>query len=142
MNNKYTAFNTHIILYFILFAVLLVLTILSIYEKEVLVSLVFALLTWLPAFVFVISPLYVAFSEESLIIVYTLGQKEKIEWDKIRTISLEGSWLNKFSPDGFPHYVIAYPKKEKTPFYVVGELPRTRKITKLIKKYYKKNIIK
>ena len=42
---------------------------------------------------------------------------------------------------GLPHYVIAYPKKDKRLFFVVGEIPKTRKTKKFIEKYYKKKIV-
>ena len=39
-----------------------------------------------------------------------------------------------------PVYEIAYPHKEKYPFFVNATIARNRKTTKLIKKYYKRNI--
>ena len=41
---------------------------------------------------------------------------------------------------GMPVYEIAYPHKEKYPFFVNATIARNRKTTKLIKKYYKRNI--
>ena len=93
----------------------------------------------IPVFVFAISPLYFVFSDEYIEIVYNFGQREKIKWNDIRNISLMGSWIG--AGGGLPHYVIAYPKKEKRLFFVVGEITKSTKTTKLIKKYYKKRIV-
>ena len=93
----------------------------------------------LPIFVFAISPLYFSFSDDYVEIVYNYGQRERIKWSDIRSISLMGSWIG--AGGGLPHYVIAYPKKEKRLFFVVGEITKSAKTTKLIRKHYKKKIV-
>ena len=90
-------------------------------------------------FVLAFSPLYFVFSDEYVEIVYNFGQREIIKWKDIRTISLMGSWIG--AGGGSPHYVFAYPRKEKRLFFVVGEIPKTRKTKKLIEKYYKRKIV-
>ena len=50
-----------------------------------------------------------------------------------------GSWIG--AGGALPHYVIAYPQKEKRLFFVVGEIPKTRKTKKCIENYYKKKIV-
>ncbi len=139
MNKKCIAFNTHLILCFVLFIVFLVLSISCAIEKKIGLSIMFAVFILLPVFVFAISPVYFAFSDERIEIVYNFGQREIIKWNDIRGISLMGSWISKGG--GLPHYVIAYPRKEKRLFFVVGEIPKTRKTKKLIKKYYKNKIV-
>ncbi len=137
MNKKHIAFNTHLILCFALFIVFLGLCIGSAIENEIGLSIMFAIFILLPLFVFAVSPLYYTFSDECIEIIYNFGQKEIIKWNEIRSISLLGSWIG----SGLPHYVIAYPRKEKGLFFVVGEIQKTRKTKKLIEKYYKKKIV-
>ena len=108
-------------------------------EKEIGLSIMFAVFILLPVFVFAISPLYFSFSDEYIEIVYNFGQIEKIKWSDIRNISIMGSWIG--AGGGLPRYHIAYPKKEKTLFFVVGEITKSPKTTKLIKEYYKKKIV-
>ena len=79
------------------------------------------------------------FSDEYVEIVYNFGQRELIKWKDIRNISLMGSWIG--AGGGLPHYSIAYPKKGKRLFFVVGEITKSSRTTKLIKEYYKKKIV-
>ncbi len=72
-------------------------------------------------------------------IVYNFGLREKIKWSDIRNILLMGSWV--LSGGGPPHYVIAYQRVEKRLFFVNGEIPKTIKTKRLLKKYYKKRIL-
>ena len=93
---------------------------------------VLAVLAWLFAayclFSILISPLYTVFTEEDITIVYVLGQKERIRWKEIRFIHSRGSLAAKTQP----RYEIAYPHEDKRPFFVSGEIPKTRKIKKII----------
>ena len=139
MNKKHIALNTHLILCLFLFIVFIGLSISCALEKEIGLSIMFGIFVLLPIFVFAISPLYFVFSDECVQIIYNFGQKEKIKWSDIRNISLMGSWIG--VGGGLPHYNIAYPKKEKRLFFVVGEIQKTRKTKKLIEKYYKKKIV-
>ena len=68
------------------------------------------------------------FTEEDITIVYVLGQKERIRWKEIRFIHSRGSLAAKTQP----RYEIAYPHEGKRPFFVCGEIPKTRKIKKII----------
>lgn len=129
------ALNTHLILCVILFLVFLGLSISCAIENEIGMTILFSIFTLLPIFVFSMSPLYFVFSSEEVEIVYNFGQKELIKWNSVRSISLIGAG------GGLPHYVFAYPRMEKRIFFVVGEIPKTRKTKKLIKRYYKKNIV-
>ena len=138
MNRKQIAFNTHLLLCLLLFPIFLGLSVSCAMEKEIGLSIMFAVFILLPIFVFAISPLYFIFSDEHIEIVYNFGQKEIIKWSEIRNISLLGRWIGRGG--GLPHYVIAYPRKEKRLFFVAGEIPKTRKTKKLIEKYYKKKI--
>ena len=139
MDKKHIAFNTHLILCFILFIVFLSLSIICAIVNEIGLSIMFGIFVLLPIFVFTISPLYFVFSDNYVEIVYNFGQKEQIKWNDIRNISLMGSWIG--AGGGLPHYVIAYPRKEKRLFFVVGEIQKTRKTKKLIEKYYNKKIV-
>ena len=138
MNKKYIAFNTHLILCFVLFLIFISLSIGCAIESDIGLSIMFGIFVLLPVFVFAISPFYFVFSDECVEIVYNFGQREKIKWSDIRNISLMGSWIGAC---GLPHYVIAYPKKDKRLFFVVGEIQKTRKTKKFIEKYYKKKIV-
>jgi hypothetical protein len=139
VNKKHIAFNTHLILCFVLFVAFLCLSISCAIEKEIGLSVLFAIFILLPVFVFAISPLYFIFSDECIEIVYNFRQRERIKWKDIKTISLMGSWIG--AGGGLPRYEIAYPKKEKRLFFVVGEINKTRRTKKLIMKYYKKKIV-
>ncbi len=138
MDKKHIALNKHLIICILLFFVFLGISISCAIENEVGLSIMFAVFLLLPIFVFAISPLYFVFSDEYVEIIYNFGQREIIGWRDIRSISLMGSWIG--AGGGLPHYVIAYPRKEKRLFFVVGEIPKTRRTTNLIKKYYNKKI--
>ena len=134
MNKKQIAVNTHLIFFAAFFLMLL-----GIFEsvargKETGLSIGFGLALLAPVVCFCISPLYFVFSDEGVEIVYHFGQREYIKWNEIRDISLMGSWLSRGG--GPPHYVITYPRKEKRPFFVAGEISKTGKTKKLLKKYY------
>ncbi len=139
MDKKHIAVNTHLFLWCVLFIVFLGLSISCGTEKDFGLCILFALFILLPVFVFLISPLYYIFSDESVEIIYNFGQKEIIKWSDIRSISLMGSWIDDCG--GLPHYVISYPIKEKRLFFVVGKIQKTRKTKKLIEMYYKKKIV-
>ena len=136
---KHYAFNTQLFFVIALLCLFLVLSICAAIEREIGLSIGFAVATLLPIFVFIISPLYIVFSDEEIKIIYILGQREIIKWKNIRCIYLNGAWISRGG--GLPHYVIAYPTDKKRAFFVRGEIPKTRKIASLIKKYYRKEIL-
>ena len=136
---KHYAFNTQLFFVIALFAIFLVLSICAAIEREIGLSIGFAVATLLPVFVILISPLYTAFSDKEIEIVYILGQKEIIRWKNIRYIRLNGAWISRGG--GLPHYEVAYPTNVKRAFFVRGEIPKIRKTKKYIKMYYKKDII-
>ena len=136
---KHYAFNTQLFFVIALLCLFLVLSICAAIEREIGLSIGFAVATLLPIFVFLISPLYVTFSDEEIEIIYILGQKEIIKWKNIRYIRLNGAWISRGG--GLPHYEVAYPTNVKRAFFVRGEIPKTRKTKKYIKMYYKKEII-
>ncbi len=138
MNKKYIAFNTHLVFFAVFFLVILGIFESCVREKEIGLSIGFGLFLLAPVFCFFISPLYFVFSDEGVEIVYHFRQREYIKWNEVRDISLMGSWLS--GGGGPPHYVIAYPSKEKRPFFVTGEISKTVKTKKLLKKYYQKKI--
>ena len=136
---KHYAFNTQLFFVTAFFIIFLILSVCAAIEYEVGLSIGFAVATLLPIFVFLISPLYVTFSDEEIEIIYILGQKEIIKWKNIRYIRLNGAWISRGG--GLPHYEVAYPTNAKRAFFVRGEIPKTRKTKKYIKMYYKKDIV-
>ena len=136
---KHHAFNTQLFFVTAFFIIFLILSVCAAIEYEVGLSIGFTVATLLPIFVFLISPLYVTFSDEEIEIIYILGQKEIIKWKNIRYIRLNGAWISRGG--GLPHYEVAYPTNAKRAFFVRGEIPKTRKTKKYIKMYYKKEII-
>jgi hypothetical protein len=137
-NKKQIAINTHLWLPVVLFAIFVTISVSCISEKEIGLFVGFLVAALLPTFVFLISPVYYVFSEESVKIIYLLGPKEQIKWNAIRSITVYGSWLSRGGAT--PHYHIAYPTSKKRAFFVDGNIAKTRKTKKLILKYYKKNI--
>ena len=129
MNKKHVAINTHLILCIVMLFVFLGLSIICAVENEIGLSIMFGMFVLLPIFVFVISPLYFVFFDDRVEIVYHFKQREVIKWGDIRNISLEGAWFH--SLDGFPHYVISYPRKQKMYFFMESEISKTRKTKKL-----------
>ncbi len=141
MNNseREIAINTHLWLPITLFIVFILLSISGVNAQEMGLAAGFAVASLLPLFVFLISPMYYIFSEESIVIRYLWGQKEEINWISVRNITLFGSWISRGGAT--PHYHFAYPSKKKRVFFIRGDVSKTRKTKKLIKKYYKKNIV-
>lgn len=135
---KHIALNTHLWLCVFLFLVFLGISISFLTENEIGFAIIFLFFTLLSIFGFLISPLYFVFSKETVEIVYRFRQREMIRWREVRNIAQFGSWID--TGRGLPHYVFAYPKTEKRPFFVVGEIPKTRRTKKLIKMFYKGDI--
>ena len=106
--------------------------------EEIGLSIGFGFFLLLPILLFSISPQYFVFTDEYLEIVYLFGQKEIIKWHEIRSISQMGSWISR---GGFPHYEIIYPSKEKRPCFVVGDVSKTVRTRRLLKQYYKREIL-
>ena len=138
-NKKHIAINTHLWLAVVLFLIFITIAISCINENEIGMVVGFLIAALLPIFVFLISPVYYIFSEESVTITYLFGQKEEIKWNSIRSITLYGSWI--IQGEATPHYHIAYPTNIKRAFFINGDISKTRKTKKLITKYYKKNIV-
>ena len=135
----HTAFNTRLLFITLMFFVFSFLAYCCIKDREFEIGVVFGILALLPIFIFLISPLYMVFSYREIKIVYVLGQTEIINRLDIRSIVSFGGFLSKSEP--FPYYVITYPKSKKLPFFVNGEIPKTLKTKKLIKKYYKDKLL-
>ena len=138
IKQKYYAFNTQLFLTILLFVIFGVLSICSAVEHEIGSSIGFAVATLLPIFVFLTSPLYIAFSDEEIEIIYVMGQRESVQWNNIRSIYSRGSWISRGG--GLPRYVIVYPTQEKRVFFVCGNIPKTRKTKEYINQYYRKDI--
>lgn len=138
-NEKYIALNTHLILVLILFITLLSLFISGAIEQDMELCVFSVIFLLVPICAFLVSPLYIVFSDRYVEIVYNFGQREIIKWCDIRKIYIMGSWIQ--NSGGPPHYVIVYPRYEKRLFFVNGEIPKTRKTKRLLKRYYKKEIL-
>ena len=138
MQNKHIAINTHLILWLVLILAFLGLSVGSAMDSEAGLCIAFAVLALVPLFVFLISPFCVVFDKNCVEIIYVLGAREQIRWGEIRNITRFGSWL---VGGGSPHFAVAYRQDEKRPFFVRGEIPKTRKTEKLIRKYYKVEIL-
>ena len=137
MNKKQIALNTHIMLLcIVLFLGFLGISISCAIENNMGLCVAFAIFAIVPIFVFFISPLCFVFSDEGVEIIYHFGQRENIKWNEIRSITQTGSWVG----SGMPCYEIAYPCREKRWFFVCGSINKMPKTTRLIKKYYKKEI--
>ncbi len=130
---KDIAFNRQLIFCFAILTAFLMLSISSAREGNVGLCIGFAIFTLIPAACFVISPVYVVFTVDEVQIVYFFAVREQIKWCEIRYISLLGGRYLRY-------YNIFYSHKEKHPFFVVGHIPKTAKVKKLIKKYYQKEI--
>ena len=138
MKNKQIAINTHLILWFVMILVFLGLSINAAIDSEIGLCIAFGALALVPLFVFLISPLCIGFDKDCIEIIYVLGAREQIRWGEIRNITRFGSWVG---GGGSPHFAVAYRQDEKRPFFVLGEIPKTRKTEKLIRKYYKVEIL-
>ena len=139
MNKKDVAINTQLLFFLVLVIVFVGLSICWLTEEGIGLGILFGVFGLLLLLISLISPMYFVFSDEGVEIVYHFRQKEYIKWSDIRSITVRGGYFTK--GDGLPCYDIAYPVKEKRPFFVVGEIQKTRKTKKLIEKYYKKKII-
>lgn len=131
----YTAFNTHLFLRIGMFLIFLFMAIISAKDGEIGCAIVFGIATLLPIFVFLISPLYMIFSYKEIKIVYVMGQKEIIRWTDVRNITSHGGFFSKYDP--LPYYELSYPQNKKRPFFVNGEIPKTFKTKRLIKKLFR-----
>jgi len=140
MRMKNVVINIYLVLSVILFFVLLGIAVLCAIENEIGLCIGFSLFLAVPVIAFVFSPLYFVFSDDCVEIVYHFGKKEQIKWRDIKEIKLAGSWIRKFA--AYPRYVIDYRGKENRPFFVAGQIPKTRKTKKQLKKYYKREIVR
>ena len=136
------AFNTNLVFFFVMLFIFIGLAIFFLMDSEdgsIPCAIGGFVLTVAPIFAIITFPIVYVFEDESLTIVYCLGFKERIVWKKIRSITKWGGWFLG-NGRGMPVYEVAYPHEEKYPFFVNATIARNSKTTKLIKKYYKRNI--
>ena len=138
-DKKEIALNTQLWLHLLLFVLFVFFSVLFAKDGDIGGAVGFAVAALLPLFVFAISPMYYVFSEDRLEIIYLWNQKEVIKWSMVNSITFDGSWISKYSSP--PHYHIAYCSKNKTVFFLDGDVSKTGRTKKLIAKYYKKSII-
>ena len=137
------AFNTNHIFFFVLFVIFIGLAISFLTDSkdgDIILSIAGFTMAVAPIFAIVISPVIYIFDDDQLTIVYCLGIKEVISWKEIRSITKRGGWF-KGTGRGMPVYEIAYPNKKKIPFFVEACVAHNKKTAKLMKEYYKKNIV-
>lgn len=131
----YRAGNPQLLVSGLLTVVALAVAVQFFVEKIYVMGAVLLIIGLLSLFVLLTSPVYMLFSQKELVIVYFFGSKETIQWKEVRQIHKYGGWL--FSRgDGFPHYSVVYPKSEKRPFFMVGDIPKTRRVSRLLAEFY------
>ena len=135
---KYIAFNTQLFYVALGFLLFLVCCIAAFTEKAYAIGIFCLGLCLFYIFIFLISPIYTVFTAQDITAVYFWGVREQFPLNQIRSITKAGSWLSRQGP---PEYRIAYPKKKKTPFFADSSIPKTRKTKKLLKQFYRKDII-
>jgi len=132
------AFNTHLLLNVVLFVVMLAGAVVMSGDSgtvfETVLCYVFAAVFILPI---IISPVFFVFTEESVTVVYCLGVKERILWSEVREIYSEGSV---FGGGGLPRYSVVYPCEKKRLFFVNGEITKTKRTGRLLKRFWGKEI--
>lgn len=137
-NKKEVAVNTHLFFWLAILIAFICLTVSCIKEGSTGLAIGFGIFGITNIFALVISPIYFTFSDVAIEIVYTIGIKEYIEIGTIRSITSEGGWVS--NGRGTPHFNIAYPRTKKLPFFMCGDISKTRKTKKLMSKYCKKKI--
>ncbi len=137
-HEKYIALNPNNLLCLLIFLLILAFSAYIVHEREFGLLIIWGLFLLVPIAAFFLSPLYYVFDETAVTIVYHFKQREVIRWSDIREIQSHGSWF--FRNSGLPTYTLYYPAGEKQPFFFRGEVSKSVRTTKLIKKYYNKKI--
>lgn len=127
------AYNTHRVIAILLLIAFLAMGISSLWAEDIWLGIGFLVCGLLPLFFLAISPKYYVFSDTEVIIVYYFALSEQIRWDSIRSITRCGGWIG---GGGLPHYELAYPYEKERPFFVCGEIAKTRKTEQLLKKHF------
>lgn len=131
----YRAGNPQLLISGLLSVVALAVTVQFFMEGIYVMGIVLLIIGLLSLFVLLTSPVYMLFSQKELVIVYFFGCKETIRWKDVRQVHKYGGWL--FSRgDGFPHYTVVYPKPKKRLFFMLGDVPKTRKVSRLFAEFY------
>ncbi len=135
---KYIAVNFRLLLWMFVLLVFLGLTVVTAREQEWGLALGFGVFSLVALFGIVISPLYVVFTQSAVTIVYLLGTREQILWKDVKKIYSQGSWFSRGAP---PAYKLVYASREKLPFLMEGEIPKTIRTRALLKKFWKREIL-
>lgn len=139
MEKKQMAWNRNLWLPLFLFPVFIYLAISCAQSEEWAMFACFLFFALLAGLVIFIQPLVITFSKDEIDIIYTIGVKETVAIRQIREIYEEGNWFGGYK--GWPVYVIRYPRTRKRAFFISGEIPKTRKIKKLVDKYCGEKLI-
>lgn len=131
------AYNTHRVLAFFILMLFLSMGISCFGEADMWMGIGFLACGLVPVFYLSTSPWCYIFTDDSVEIQYHFGLREVIRWDTIRSITASGSWIG---GGGLPQYALAYPSKEKIPFFMNGEIVKNRKTKKLLAQYYHREI--
>ena len=132
-NEQYKVLNRHVILFFGLFAVLLVLSVACFPANETGVALFLLISAVAASLGIFLSPIYFVFSSKSLTAVWLLSFKKTIHWSSVNTI-IECKLFS--AVDDLAHYEIMYLYHDKGKQTIRQlDLPRNKKTRKLMERY-------
>ncbi len=84
-------------------------------------------------------PVGFLFSSRCVTILYVLGYRETVLWQSVSSVVRYGSWFSRY--EGLPHYKLNYFDNRKKPFYVKGEISETLRTKRLMKRFYRRDIL-
>ena len=137
------AFDTHLIPISLLLVIFVAMAVFFLNDSEdgnIALAIACFALCAVPIFALLVSPFIYIFDRQGITVVYTLGFKERILWQEIRSVSKRGSWWHRGMGGGMPVFEMAYPRQKKYPFFVESSVARNRRTAALFKEYYKKDI--
>ena len=130
---KQVAFNTQLVVNLLGFLTMSGLCVAGFADKIMGMGVVFLLLALAIVLITAVSPVYYVFTEQTLTIVYCVGLREVIPWREIRGVSEFGSWVG--GGHTLPYYSLAYPHVKKLPFWMRGEVAKTRRTKQLMQQF-------
>lgn len=82
-------------------------------------------------------PVEITFTKKEIRIFYLIGKTEIIPRKKIRSIALTA---HPGVRGVLPTYTVFYDREGKRPFYMTGQLPKTRRVRQVLEMYWRKGI--
>ena len=132
-NEQYKVLNRHVILFFGLFAILLILSVACFLANETDVALFLLISAVAVSLGIFLSPIYFVFSSKSLTAVWLLPFKKTIHWNSVTAI-IECKLFS--AVDDLAHYEIMYLYHDKGKQTIRQlDLPRNKKTRKLMERY-------